>query len=100
MATLNPGTHKIVITREVNDRIAIDNKFAEFVWQSLLRFIKADWGDVGKADWKANDNDLKSLNNGSWYGRILASYKDIWITRNTAEEDGTQAITVLFPHEY
>jgi hypothetical protein len=105
MRTLNAGTHEIVMTRGINDEIADDAEFAKFVWKSLLRFNRADWGDVGKEDWKANDADLESLNNGGWYGRILASYTfwvetKIWIIRNTAKEDGTQVITVLFPEEY
>jgi hypothetical protein len=99
--TLNAGDHRLVFTSGVNDRIAEDSKFAKFVYQSIVRFNRADWGNVDAEDWKANDADLKSLNNGGWYGRILASYDGIiWIIRNTADEDGTQAITVLFPEEY
>ena len=99
--TLNAGEHQLVFTRGVNDRIAEDNNFAQFVYQSILRFNCADWGSVEAEDWKANDADLKSLNNGGWYGRILASYDGIiWIIRNTADEDGTQVITVLLPVEY
>jgi hypothetical protein len=106
--TLNAGEHKLVITRGINERIAGDTKFAKFVWKSLRRFNRGDWGDVSANDWQANDLDLESLNTGGWYGRILAVYSDngfahtyeIWIIRNTAEEDGTQAITVLFPSEY
>jgi hypothetical protein len=109
--TLNAGEHRLVFTSGVNDRIAEDSKFAKFVYQSIVRFNRADWGSVEAEDWKANDADLKSLNNGGWYGRILASYRytncyedchriTVWIIRNTADEDGTQAITVLFPDEY
>jgi hypothetical protein len=109
--TLVAGEHKLVFTRGVNDKIAEDEKFAKFVMTSLVKFNRGDWGGVADEDWKANDADLKSLNNGGWYGRILASYQytkcyeechriTIWIIRNTAEEDGTQAITVLFPSEY
>ena len=107
MQTLKSGEHKLVVTRGVNDHIAEDTKFAKFVSKSLIRFNRGDWGDVSEDDKKANDADLESLNNDGWYGRILASYSDcswqerhIWITRNTAEEDGTQAITVMFPSEY
>ena len=108
--TLKAGEHQLVFTSGVNDRIAEDNRFAEFVWKSVLRFNRADWGNVGAEDWKTNDEALKSLNNGGWYGRILASYRytncyedchriTVWIIRNTADEDGTQAITVMFPNE-
>lgn len=107
--TLKAGEHKLVMTRLVNDRIAGDAEFAKFVWASLVRFNRGDWGSVSTDDWKANDADLESLNSGGWYGRILGSYRSdicftittvIWIIRNTAEADGTQAITVLFPDEY
>ena len=103
-STFKPGTTNLVLTAGVSALVAEDNKFAAFVWKSLARFSRGDWGSVGAEDWQANDEDLKSLNSGGWYGRILASYKGeqptIWIIRNTAEEDGTQAVTVLFPEEY
>ena len=112
-STFKPGTTNLVLTAGVSALVAEDNKFAAFVWKSLARFSRGDWGSVGAEDWQANDEDLKSLNSGGWYGRILASYEDwtkgtggsilewkIWIIRNTAEEDGTQAVTVLFPEEY
>ena len=106
--TLNAGEHKLVFTQGVNSRIADDSKFAKFVMSSLVKFNRGDWGDVSQEDWKQNDADLESLNSGGWYGRILASYLDlgfgrthhIWIIRNTADEDGTQVVTVLFPSEY
>ena len=117
--TLAVGEHRLLFTPGVNDRIADDEKFARFVWQSLARFGRGDWGTVGPDDWRANDADLESLNSGGWYGRILAAYNDttfeygpgivttagatlgsLWIIRNTAEENGTQAIMVLFPDEY
>ena len=106
--TLKAGEHKLLFTQQGNEQIAEDSKFAKFVWKSLTRFNRGDWGDVSQEDWKQNDADLESLNSGGWYGRILASYLDlgfgrthhIWIIRNTAEEDGTQAVTVLFPSEY
>jgi len=117
MQTLKAGEHKLVVTRGVNDHIAEDTKFAKFVYKSLIRFNRGDWGDVSEDDKKANDAELESLNSGGWYGRILANYKRvdnghrtnenlkwaeqaIWITRNTAEKNGTQAITVMFPSEY
>ena len=112
-STFKPGTTNLVFTAEVNHCIAEDNKFAAFVWKSLARFSRGDWGTVSPESWKANDEDLKSLNSGGWYGRILASYEDwtkgtggsilewkIWIIRNTALPDGTQGVIVQFPNEY
>ena len=94
---------RVLLTRGVNDRVAEDTKFAQFITESLGRFTRGDWGDVGAEDGKLNDADLATLSNGGWYGRIWASYgadSVVKITRNTAEEDGTQAITVMFPEEY
>ena len=100
--TLKTGTHQLVFTSGVTNRIADDNKFAKFVWKSLLRFNRGDWGDVGEYGWKSNDAEL--IRDG-W---ILAVYSDqvflghayhVWIIRNTSEEDVTQSITVLFPYE-
>tara|TARA_Y100000401_G_C8321405_1_gene225487 strand:+ start:268 stop:588 length:321 start_codon:yes stop_codon:yes gene_type:complete len=103
--TLKAGEHKLLFTQQVNKQIAEDSKFAKFVWESLIRFNQGDWGNVSEESSEQNDADLESLNNGGWYGRILAVYQTpdtdrIWIIRNTAEEDGTQAVTVLFPSEY
>ena len=109
--TLTAGERKLVLTRGVNDRIADDNKFSAFVWKSLLRFNRGDWGNVSPNSWEANDADLESLNAGILQGQVLAGYKftpsydechriTVWITRYVAEADGTQAITVLFPDEY
>ena len=114
--TLTAGDCKLLLTRGVNDRIADDSKFSAFVWESLRRFNRGDWGNVSPNSWEANDADLKALNNGLTDARILADYKGnyipkwpfnlnelpdrVWITRNVAESDGTQAITVLFPDEY
>jgi len=101
--TLKAGQHRLVFTAAINNKIADDEPFAKFVWKSILRFNRGDWGDMCQEDIKHNDEDLESLNNG-WDGRILANYNtpkhQVWITRNTAEEDGTQAITVMFPIEY
>ena len=102
---------KVVMTRGVNDMVAASDTFAKLVTESVRRFKDGDWGDVSADNWEANDEALESLNNGGpndhnggWYSHILASYgnesRSIWIIRNTAEHDGTQAITVLFPDEY
>ena len=122
--TLTAGQHEksvtggveLVFTRRVNDRMAENSKFTKFVYQSIIRFNRADWGNVKSLDWEANNVALESLNSGDSFGRILATYRytkgvclncyedchriTIWILRNTAKPDGTQVITVLFPDEY
>ena len=109
--TLQAGEHQLVFTSGVNDRIADDNKFAKFVYKSILQFNRGDWGIVCAESWEANNADLELLNNGDRTGRILAEYgylggdilfeiETIWIIRNVADQSGSQVITVMFPSEY
>jgi hypothetical protein len=111
MATLKAGQHELVFTRKVNELIAEDSKFAKFVYSSILRFNRGDWGDISDSSKLLNDETVESLNNGGWYGLVQGIYHDqfpntkrlvfkIWIIRNTGKEDGTQVITVAFPSEY
>ena len=113
MRTLKAGEHQLVFTKDVTYMMGEDNRFSKFVYNSLLRFNRGDWGDVSKHSWLLNDAGVKALNNGEYYGNILANYEDfshgtggsileskIFITRQTVMEDGKQAITVLFPYEY
>lgn len=87
---------RMVATRGVNDRVAAEEDFAKFVWNSLLRYRKNDWGDLDKEDSELND---RSIGEG---GRIFAAYifeKDqtkIWIIT----EWDRSATTILFPEEY
>ncbi len=115
---------KLVFTEGVRATIADNSKFAQFVYQSMLKFNRGDWGAVLEEKWQANDEALESLVNG-WYGRVHAAYNPpdtlrhwdatIWIIRNRvvqsvrensrlllniADEDGLQFMTVLFPNEY
>ncbi len=87
----------MVMTREINERIATDVSFASLVGKSLSRFAKGDWGTVTADDKAANDKDWESLAGGR-YGRILAAYgqtdNKFWIIRDT------EAITILYPSEY
>ena len=110
MRTLKAGEHQLVFTKDVTYLMGEDTRFSKFVYNSLLRFNRGDWGDVSEDSWLLNDAGV--LNNGEYYGDMLAIYEDfsirydasfvdakIFITRQTVMEDGTQAITVLFPYE-
>ena len=63
-----------------------------------MRFIRNDWGDTSKHDWKLNDQDYVALRKGEtapiYYGRILAVYGNIWIIEDS------EAITILFHSDY
>jgi hypothetical protein len=84
----------LVMTRGMNDRVAMDTDFAKHVTDSVGRFARRDWGEMADEDIKAND---WSIDNGA---RVLAGYGEgddrVWIIR---EHDGS-ATTILFPSEY
>ena len=85
---------QIVTTRGVNDLIAKNEEFAEFVWESFGRHIIGDWGDLSEEDKKENEFSLdKNL-------RLLSAYKkDKWKIWIITESDRS-ATTILFPSEY
>ena len=85
---------KIVWTRGVNDRVAVDTSFSLFIWESLKRHANCDWGELSAEDKKENDFSLdKQL-------RLLSSYQyggiKIWIIT----EANRSVTTILFPSEY
>jgi hypothetical protein len=74
---------------------AMDKLNGSDAWAGLARHSHGDWGDVCRADWRAND---WSLENGE---RILSSYKDrngtkFWIIT----ERDRSATTILLPEDY
>lgn len=86
---------QLVWTRGVNDKIADDEQFAEFVITSLKRHAHGDWGDIDKKDWEGNEISLVE-----GY-RVLSSYEKedlpkIWIIT----EADRAVTTILFPEEY
>lgn len=93
LETLQLG--QIMLTRGVNNRIAEDEVFAKFVWQSLSRHARGDWGDLCEEDKKENEYALdKRLRILSVYER--EGFPKIWIIT----EADRSATTVLFPDEY
>jgi hypothetical protein len=86
---------ELYLSKGVNDRIAEDQNFAEFVLNSLKRHLNGDWGDLSEEDKKEND---LSLLEGF---RILSAYRHsdgtkIWIIT----EADRFTTTILFPEEY
>lgn len=89
----NPG--QLVMTRGVNDLIAINEEFAKHVYLSLKRHLAGDWGEVCDEDRVAND---LALQGGE---RLFSVYKKeglpkIWIIT----EWDRSVTTTLFPDEY
>jgi len=85
---------RIVWTRGVNDRVAVDTPFSMFILDSLIRHANCDWGELSIGDKRENDFSLdKQL-------RLLSSYQfnewKIWIIT----EADRSITTILFPSEY
>lgn len=85
---------KVMVTIGISDAIIETDNFAQFVNESLCRYIKQDWGDTCEEDAKQND---EAVENGD---RIHAVYKKenwtIWIIT----EWDRSVTTILFPEEY
>ena len=85
---------RIVWTRGVNDRIAIDTSISLFVLESLKRHANCDWGELSTEDKRENDLSLDR------HLRLLSSYQQaawkIWII----SEADRSVTTILFPSEY
>ena len=86
---------KLYTTRGVFEKMNTDEKFYSFVWDSLRRYVKNDWGEMVDEDKQRNDEAVKAGDE-----RIFAAYeKDstkIWIIT----EADRKATTILFPEEY
>jgi len=84
----------VVCTRGVNDALADNASFAEFVTSCLKRHVSGDWGDMEEQDKRENEYALGK------YLRIFSAYKrgdkKIWIVT----EADRSSTCVLFPDEY
>lgn len=80
-----------VMTRGIVSKIKEDRKFAEFVYESIGKYVRQDWGDTCEEDSKLNDSAVK---NGD--SRIVAKYDNIFIIT----EWDRSVTTVLFTEEY
>lgn len=78
------------VTNEVNEKMEQDPIFSLFVFESLLRFVSGDWGDVTEED-AADNNAAPEYALGAY---IDENGVKIWIKADDP------AITVLFPSEY
>lgn len=77
------------VTNEVNEKMEQDPIFSLFVFESLLRFVSGDWGDVTEED--AADNNAAP--EYAWGAYIDENGIKIWIKADDP------IITVLFPSE-
>jgi len=74
--------------------MVVDTSFSLFVWESLKRHAKGDWGNLCNEDKKENDISR------DMHLRLLSSYehddRKIWVIT----EADRSVTTVLFPSEY
>lgn len=86
---------QMVMTRGINEKIATNLLFAEFVADSIVRYYHHDWGDLCESDKKMNDSAIKNNDD-----RVVARYNnpsgDIYVI---TEWDGS-VTTILFCNEY
>lgn len=84
----------IFCTRGVNDVLADNASFAEFVTSCLKRHAAGDWGDLDEQDKRENEYAIGK------YLRLFSSYnysdKKTWIIT----EADRSVTTILFPDEY
>ena len=85
---------RIVWTRGINDRVAVDALFAKFVTEGLKRHSNCDWGELSDEDKRENDFSLDK------HLRLFSAYQQndwkIWIIT----EADRSATTILLPEEY
>ena len=88
---------EVVVTAAVNEKMEESENFRNFVYMSLGRYMKRDWGEMDDEDKAANDDAVLSGED-----RIFASYKRsgsderIWIIT----EWDHSVTTILFPEDY
>ncbi len=88
------NTGRLVVTRGVNEELAINEEFAKFVMESLVKYRNCNWGQTHKDDSELNDKSV--LNN--W--RVVAKYENHEHTIFIITEHDRSATTILFPDEY
>ena len=91
---------KLVLTSGINNLIADDLAFSDFVMKSLKRHMLQDWGDLCAADKETNNKALERFE-GKLNGQLFSTYKDkkhpeIWIITEWDES----VTTILFPSDY
>lgn len=84
-------TGQWVMTRSIAEKVRKNEDFAFFILESTEKYLRKNWGDICKEDWKMNDEAVK---NGD--DRIVARYDNIFIIT----EWDRSLTTILFTEEY
>ncbi len=93
-ATRQPVTTLLIGTLRIT-AAAWEEVEMEALFESFIRHLNGNWGDLDEHDWKANDDAIE------YGGRVLSSYLDrndtrFWIIT----EADRSATTILLPSEY
>ena len=91
---------QVLFSMSINELIAMDSQFSQFVLNSLARHTSFDWGDLCKVDKASNHMALEEGNRlFSSYNipaGIMTEHKKVWIIT----EWNREVTTILFPSEY
>lgn len=91
---------QVVVTKEINDIMTANKKFATEIMVSLQRYAVKDWGCLDNEDKKTNDEALDYPEDLYILGAYKTSKGKIWIITNRISEDSEiNATTVCFPDE-
>ena len=89
---------RLYTSRAVAATMEEQSSFNAFVWQSVARYLRCDWGGISASDKRSNN---KAVSRGDDF--ILAAYDNpnhpawkIWIITETDRSH----TTILFPDEY
>jgi len=91
---------QFVITKGVRNLIGTKYNEAEFVFGSIVRYCRKDWGDLSEKDALINEEEI-ARNNGnmSLFACYQSEYGKIYISTNRISEAGEYATTVFLPGE-
>ena len=84
----------LFLTKGIQENFNKDEEFAIQVLESYAKFLKRDWGETSKDDWKYNDEAV--INGNS----IVAKYKTKMGNIFIITERNHTITTILFASEY
>ncbi len=91
---------RLVVTREINEALSGNNRFALEVALALERFSVKDWGDLCESDKEFNNDALHNPDDLC----LLAAYrtckgKIYIVTSRTSKKPGDNSTIVSFPEK-
>lgn len=82
------------MTRRINDKMADNPAFCQFIMESIKKYKNKDWGDMCSEDKERNDEAVNTRN------RIVAKYKYKNESIYIITERNKEITTILFCEEY